>query len=206
MCVGCMCVCTETHLIRACKYRSLMDQTFTMIRCNVIFNTLQHTATHCNMLQHAATCCNMLQHTATLLQYVVVLQCIRLLDSNRYNVARCNVMLCYTVLQCVAVCCSTLQCVRPLDSQCSRSVCVWQHLLLHRSFVVFRALSERRNSKNKAIKHIRSAFVSILSRRSCFIFLFSGKMEKHVVRSARAFERRWFCRSLLFTPTNDKLS
>ena len=103
MCVGCMCVCTETHLIRACKYRSLMDQTFTMIRCNVIFNTLQHTATHCNMLQHAATCCNMLQHAATLLQYVVVLQCIRLLDSNRYNVARCNVMLCYTVLQCVAV-------------------------------------------------------------------------------------------------------
>jgi len=28
-------------------------------------NTLQHTATHCNILQHTATYCNILQHTAT---------------------------------------------------------------------------------------------------------------------------------------------
>ena len=31
----------------------------------IIYDTLYHTATHCNILQHAATRCNTLQHTAT---------------------------------------------------------------------------------------------------------------------------------------------
>ena len=30
-----------------------------------VYNSLQHTATHCNTLQHTATHCNTLQHTAT---------------------------------------------------------------------------------------------------------------------------------------------
>ena len=32
---------------------------------NKFFNTLQHTATHCNTLQHTAAHCSTLQHTAT---------------------------------------------------------------------------------------------------------------------------------------------
>ena len=31
----------------------------------MMYNILQHTATHCNTLQHTATHCNTLQHTAT---------------------------------------------------------------------------------------------------------------------------------------------
>jgi len=52
-----------------------------------VCNTLQHTATHCNTLQHTATHCT---HT--------------MFATSRHCLA-------YTsVLQCVAVCCSVLQC------------------------------------------------------------------------------------------------
>jgi len=37
-----------------------------VLMCNTPRNTLQHTATHCNILQHTA--CHVLQHTATLQQ------------------------------------------------------------------------------------------------------------------------------------------
>jgi len=71
-------------------------------------NTLQHTATHCNTLQHTATHCSTLQHTAA---YCNTLRPTGL--PRRYN----------SVLQCVAVCCSVLQCVIEC-SCCSVLQCV----------------------------------------------------------------------------------
>ena len=52
------------------------------IRCN----TLQHTATHCNTLQHTAPHCNALQHMQ--------------------NKSGIELYILYSVLQCVAACCS----------------------------------------------------------------------------------------------------
>jgi len=72
--------------------------------------TLQHTATHYNTLQHAATHCNALQHAAT--------HCIGHVDVVTALLQRgadIEAKTCWSgyihMLQCVAVCCSVLQCV-----------------------------------------------------------------------------------------------
>ena len=70
-------------------------------------NTLQHTATHCNTLQHTATHCNTLQH-ANLTGYqwcfAFLSQAPRSCDASHSMLSVCS------LLQCVAVCCSLLQC------------------------------------------------------------------------------------------------
>jgi len=101
-------------------------------------NTLQHTVAHRNTLQHTAPPCNALQHTATLCntsssfigglfvscicwhrtsqETARVLQCVAVCCSALQCVAvRCS------VLQCIAVCCSALQCVAV---RCSVLQCV----------------------------------------------------------------------------------
>ena len=54
---------TATHSLR-----SSLASTACMAEA-ASYNTLQHTATHCNTLQHAATHCNTLQHTAYVLPW-----------------------------------------------------------------------------------------------------------------------------------------
>jgi len=85
-------------------------------------DTLQHTATHCNILQHTATHCNRMQYLCDLYgggasglsrtqsrhppACCIVFQCV----AEWCRVLQC-VAVCCSVLQCVAVCCSVLQCV-----------------------------------------------------------------------------------------------
>ena len=122
---------TLQHTVTHCNTRK-----HTAIRCNTLqhtatyCNTLQHTSTRCNTLQHSTTLCNTLQHTATLPHT----------DTHRDDLClkkeliscqassftrrsfRPNTIWCWEdllairvvkfgcVLQCVAVCCSVLQC------------------------------------------------------------------------------------------------
>ena len=56
------CYCATTY----CNTKSHEhDTTFNVIVTRKMYNTLQHTATHCTILHHTATHCNTLQHTAT---------------------------------------------------------------------------------------------------------------------------------------------
>jgi len=65
---------TLQRIVSFCRMRRLMWHMLATSRLADIgkrkwlFNTLQHTATHCNTLQHTATHCNTLQHPAILLQ------------------------------------------------------------------------------------------------------------------------------------------
>ena len=58
--------------LRTLRQRAISEQRCRLLwydiqpsACGVSFDTLQHTATHCNTLQHTATQCNTLQPTAT---------------------------------------------------------------------------------------------------------------------------------------------
>ena len=116
------------------------------IPCNTLqhstahYTTLQHTATHCNTLHHSAahggtvphsaTQCNSLQHTPTHCNRWMLQTAADLWSSRFRTVVCCSVLqcvavccsvlpftgyngriVCCSVLQCVAVCCSVLQCV-----------------------------------------------------------------------------------------------
>ena len=82
----------------------------------LLFNTLQHTATHCNTLQRSATHCNALQHTATPLFFW---------NAMRYcGVLPCDAMCCSRVAVVLQLCCSRVAVV--LQSCCSRVAVVLQ--------------------------------------------------------------------------------
>jgi len=91
----------------------------TATRCNTLqhaatrCNTLRHAAIHCNTLQHTATHCNTLQHTR---YWVLYRLSIRISSAKNAQLVCVRVELqfvavCHSeLLQCVAACCSVLQC------------------------------------------------------------------------------------------------
>ena len=111
MCVSiCLCVInpllySRTHLpsvaalpLYKTQYNTLQH---TATHCNTL-HSLQHTATHCNTLQHTATHCISLQHTATIfhaLQHNDATHCSTL----QHTATHCN------TLQHTATRCNTLQ-------------------------------------------------------------------------------------------------
>ena len=84
------------------------------------YNTLQHAATHCNTLQYTATHCNTLQHATRdmthtiegMVEREVSEGMPRVLPSMRAKIvaidACIHVVVCCSVLQCVAGCCRVL--------------------------------------------------------------------------------------------------
>jgi len=74
-------------------------------------NTLLHIATHCTTLRHTVTLCNTPKHTATHWHKCARGTTLKQLQldfqesKNAFNKCVC------IVLQCIAVCCSVLQCV-----------------------------------------------------------------------------------------------
>jgi len=89
-------------------------------------STLQHTATHCNTLQHTATHYNTLQHTpetkTSSTNNRIASRLLRVLSCIEFWECKLNDSFCYycvsCVLQCVAVCCSVLQCVAADFREC----------------------------------------------------------------------------------------
>ena len=76
-------------------------------------NTLQHTATHCNTLQHTATHC---KHTANTLQHHSTRACAT--DGMKVVADKHVAAVDSGVLQCAAVCCSSVRvCPCPIDGQ-----------------------------------------------------------------------------------------
>jgi len=120
--------CHCNSLRQSATHCSTLQHTAT--HCNTLqhtathYNTLQHTATHCNTLQHTATHRNTLQHIAThcnilsgSLHFVGTLYKKR--RRVRHSLGRGHHRK-TNVLQCVAMCCSVLQCVAvPIEASCT---------------------------------------------------------------------------------------
>ena len=140
--VWCMCGCSEHiwqrwHHLWHHKFMYVCDVCVAAVSifCKIViypalypeYDTLQHTATHCNIiLQHTATHCTMcFCKDGTLPRNTSVLQCVAVCCSLLQCVAVCS-----SALQCVAVCCSVLQCVAVRCSalQCV-AVCCSEHFL-----------------------------------------------------------------------------
>jgi len=126
------------------------------MHCNTLPHTathLQHAATRCNTLQHTATHCLTPHHTCdTLAAYCSTLYIrneVYIYQNRHYQhtAAHCNTLQptsthCKTLaaqcstpytqkeacmLQCVAVCCSVLQCVYVRNETYQRTAAKWQH-------------------------------------------------------------------------------
>ena len=120
----------------------------TATHCNTLqhtaahFNTLPHAATHCDKLQYTAIHCNTLQHTQGANKELYGLQLNQSYNGNNFSKAAYDVynssgvMLIAAqdengtgVLQCVAVCCSVLQCVAALRRmKVAQVLCVVVHV------------------------------------------------------------------------------
>jgi len=85
-------------------------------------NALQHTATLQDWMQHTATHCNTLQHTATLQEHSARPSHLQA-DIFKSQLAIQVTELHDFVLQCVVVCCSVLQCVAVCYIQCVAVCC-----------------------------------------------------------------------------------
>jgi len=79
------------------------------------FNTLKHTAMHCNTLQHTATHCDMSDRS------VMWRLCTGVTS---HHITSQIDHTCHGVLQCVAVCCSALQCAE-LQHTVTRMIDAW---------------------------------------------------------------------------------
>jgi len=140
VCVAvCVEVCVAVRVAAATNYTLMC---LVARSCSLPSNTRQHTATHCITpqqtatryitLQHTATHCNTLQHTATHTATHTAIRCIMSMNTvcltnvpfGIENTSTPAPAVCCSVLQCVAVRCSVLQCVLKCVAVCCSVCCI----------------------------------------------------------------------------------